>query len=157
MKSLGEIFRGAKLERVKIGPRWLKFEVDFQDVDKDAAWELYIELLTRITTQELGENDGDEETALKSIFALFALTREVLKRKGRGATKFALVAIPVLNQVVRPFTARWHRMVTSGEIEKGEVKTMFRRELRELQSELRNYNTLLAEIAEVENLTDLEG
>ena len=47
--------------------------------------------------------------ALDSFYALFPVTREILRRRGRGAIAFSKVAIPVLNQVVRPFTARWHR------------------------------------------------
>ncbi len=54
-----------------------------QDEDKNAAWELYIELLTRITTQPLNEAHSDEETALKSIYSIFPLTREVIKSNGR--------------------------------------------------------------------------
>jgi hypothetical protein len=42
-----------------------------QDKDKNAAWELYIELLTRITTQPLAQTHGDEEMALKSIHTIF--------------------------------------------------------------------------------------
>ena len=36
---------------LKIKAHFLEMEWKPQDVDKDAAWELYIELLTRITTQ----------------------------------------------------------------------------------------------------------
>lgn len=32
-----------------------------QEVDKNAAWDLYVELLTRITTQPLLKEHGDEQ------------------------------------------------------------------------------------------------
>jgi len=71
---------------LKIKTPFLDMEWKPQDEDKNAAWELYIELLTRITTQPLAESHGDEETALKSIYSLFSITREVindLPAKGR--------------------------------------------------------------------------
>ncbi len=74
---------------------------------KEAAWDLYVELLTRITTQPLPDEDGVEQTALDSIYALFGITRETLKAHGRSCIQFAKIAIVVLEQVVRPFTAKW--------------------------------------------------
>ena len=64
--------------------------------------------------------------------------------------------MPVLNQVVRPFTARWHRESLAGSFEHENQRKQFREELARLQVELRNYNRMLAEIAGVEDLTDLE-
>ena len=49
-----------------------------------------------------------------SIQSLFPTTREILRRRGRGTVEFSKVAIPILNQIVRPFTARWHRESLSG-------------------------------------------
>jgi hypothetical protein len=40
---------------------------------------------------------------------IFPLTREILRKHGSGAGEFAKLAIPVLNQIIRPFTAKWHR------------------------------------------------
>ena len=37
-----------------------------QDEDKTAAWEMYVELLTRTSTQRLDEAHGDEKTAFYS-------------------------------------------------------------------------------------------
>ena len=42
-------------------------------------WELYIEMLTRITCRPLPSDHGDEATALESIHTLFGLTRETIK------------------------------------------------------------------------------
>lgn len=65
--------------------------------DQDAAWELYIELLTRISTQHLQPEHGDEKAALDGIHTLFDLTRQILKGRSRGCQEFAKIAIPVLN------------------------------------------------------------
>ena len=98
------------LSKLKIKLAFLEGEFRPNDPDRYAAWELYVELLTRITTQYLAPEDGDEQTALDSVHALFPLTREILRKYGSGADEFAKLAIPVLNQVIRPFTAKWHRL-----------------------------------------------
>ena len=81
---------------------FLEMDWSPQDADRDAAWELYIELLTRIATQRLDPDHGDEETALHSIFSLFGLTRDVIKRNGRDCIEFTKIAVVVLNQIIRP-------------------------------------------------------
>ena len=144
------------LEKVKIGPDWANVELSLNSEDQDAAWELYVEMLTRIVTQPLPVDDGDERTALDSVYSLFPITREVLRRHGRSAINFSKVAVPVLNQVVRPFTAKWHKESLAGAFSNDGKRKEFREELAVLQVELRDYNRLLAEIAEVEDLTDLE-
>ncbi len=62
----------------------------------------------------------------------------------------------MLNQKVRPFTAKWHPHTLAGELDE-RSKTQFRAELRDLQTDLRNYTRLLADLADVEDLTDLEA
>ena len=64
---------------------------------------------------------------------------------------------PVLNQVVRPFSTKWHRESLSGAFDDSAKREEFRQELIVLQDDLRNYNRMLAEIASVEDVTDLEG
>ena len=154
--NLREWFTRFQLESVRVGPKWANANITFVKSDKDAAWELYIEMLTRIVTQPLPSEDGDEKTALDSVYSLFSTTREILRRYGRKAIQFSKIAIPVLNQVVRPFTAKWHKKSLSGAFNDAEKREEFRGELEVLQNRLRNYNRMLAEIADVEDLTDLE-
>ena len=154
--KLGELFGRFHLENIKLGPRWANVEVSLQSEDQDAAWELYVEMLTRIVTQPLPYDVGDDKTALDSVYSLFPITREILRRRGRSTVKFSMIAIPVLNQIVRPFTAKWHRESLAGAFDDDDKCREFRRELASLQEELRNYNRMLAEIAGVEDLTDLE-
>lgn len=145
------------LEKVRIGPRWVNVEIGFKDEDRAAAWELYVEMLTRIVTQPLPSGTGDEDTALESVHSLFPTTREILRRRGRGTIEFSKVAIPILNQVVRPFAARWHRESLSGAFRDTTKRKEFREQLELLQADLRQYNRLLAEVAGVEDLTELEA
>ena len=154
--NLRSQFERFGLTKVRVGPKWANVEIAFKDDDQAAAWELYVEMLTRIVTQPLPASAGDEQTALDSVYSLFPTTREILRRRGRGAVQFSKVAIPVLNQVVRPFTAKWHRASLSGAFQDTEKRKEFREELEHLQADLRNYHRLLAEIAGVEDLTDLE-
>ncbi len=160
-----------KREKVKWGEwlyeKWgmtcLKIKLPFsemefkpQDADKTAAWELYIELLTRITTQSLEEQHGDEATALSSIYSLFGTSRETIKRNGRDCKEFTKIAIVVLNQLVRPFTAKWHKLTLRDAFNNPEQCKEFRKELNVLQGRLRTYTKMLADMAGVEDLTDLE-
>ena len=145
----------AGLTKLKLNVKVLEAEWEPAQGDRDAAWELYVEMLTRIVTQPLPRNHGDEKTALDSVYSLFAVTREILRRRGRRCVGFTRIAVVVLNQVVRPFTAKWHPLSLAGTFEKASGRREFRKELEKLQADLRRYAGLLAAIAEVEDLTDL--
>ena len=77
------------LSSLKIRLGFLEGEFDPRDPDRAAAWELYVELLTRVTTQYLAPEDGDELEAIESVYTIFPLTREILRRHGSGAGEFA--------------------------------------------------------------------
>ncbi len=142
---------------LKINAGFLELEWEPKDADRDAAWELYIELLTRITTQPLPPDHGVEKTALDSVFSLFGLTRDIIKRHGRGCTEFTKLAIVVLNQIVRPFTADWHRRSVEGAFKDLALCQMFRQELTALQTQLTHYTRMLGDMAGVEDWTRLEA
>ena len=141
---------------LKIKTPFLESEWSPKDKDKDASWELYIELLTRIATQPLPQDHGDEKTALESVHKLFGLTREIIKKHGRECIEFTKIAIVILNQKIRPFTAKWHKVMIENGFEKEEVRTKFREELKELQDVLKIYTKVLSDMAGVEDLTELE-
>ena len=128
-----------------------------QDADKNAAWELYIELLTRITTQPLPLKHGDEKTALDSIYSLFGLTRSIIKSYKRDCIEFTKIAIVILNQIIRPFTAKWHKISIEKEFKDPKSCKNFRKELFQLQKQLCIYTKMLADMAGVEDLTEIEG
>ena len=145
-----------QLEKLKIRPPYMEATISFENRDRKAAWELYIELLTRVTTQPLPDQDGDEQTALESVYSIFSTTRDILKKYGTGTIQFSKIAIPVLNQIIRPFTAKWHKLSVAGCFSEPNRCKEFREELKHLQIDLVNYNQLLANIAGVEDLTALE-
>ncbi len=130
-------------------------EMDFMPnvVDKNAAWEMYVEMQTRVMTQELDDDVGDEGTALQSIYTLFELTRDVLKKYGRHAPDFSRIALFIINEKIRPFTAKWHKLSIDDAFKDENQCKKFRKELKELQIVLIAYASILGDMAGVEGLS----
>lgn len=115
--------------------------------DQAPAHALWIELSTRNATQRLHYRSGNEETAATSIFNLFGKCRELMDAHPE-ATEFEKLVLSLLNETLRPYTARWHGWMTENPDERdGDgkpvlmfrdewVKRQFRRELRALQPRL---------------------
>ncbi len=141
---------------LKIKPPFLEADWHPKDNDKDAAWELYIELLTRVATQPIQKEHGDEAATLESIYSLFSLTRGIIKKHGRECIEFTKIAIVVLNQIIRPFTAKWHKEALSNAFSDSQKCDEFREDFIELQASLNSYAKMLADMAGVEDLTELE-
>lgn len=151
--TFGDLFQQWGLTNIKLTVGFASAEFQPTEDDQTAAWDMYVELLTRISTQPLQSGTGDEKAALSSVYSLFGTTRDILKEKGRRASQFTKVAIIVLNQIIRPFTAKWHRKQLEGAFDCAEECSEFRAELKEVQSWLRSYCRLLADMAKVEDLT----
>ena len=143
---------------VNFGERLLKTRQSSEMLDNNrkAAWDLYIEMVTRITTQPLDPEDGDEKTALDSVYSLFETTRKILLEQGPECVEFAQISITILNQEVRPFTAKWHKKSIEGGFDHSEVCAEFREELETLQEILRAYTRTLSVLAGIEDITTLE-
>ena len=148
-----DLFRTWNLDCIKLNLKFAEFEFSTTEDDQTAAWDMYVELITRVTTQPLTLSDGDETTALASVYSLFKITRTILKEKGRNAPSFTKIAVIILNQIIRPFTAKWHKKEIEGAFESSDECLVFREELAELQNKLTNYSKMLADIAMVEDLT----
>jgi hypothetical protein len=80
---------------------------------QQVAWKLFVESVTRISTQALPDHSGSLREAMTSLYGMFNITRETLKQAqpsrhaGDGPTVEHL-AIALLNNELRPFLARWH-------------------------------------------------
>ena len=80
------------------------------DDERRAAWELYVELATRIATVPLDRDKGLAREALTSLYTLFDSTRAILRRYGPGIAQpkidggasFGTLAVTVLNSAIRP-------------------------------------------------------
>lgn len=141
--------------KLKLNLGVVEAELEFTDLDKDAAWELYTELVTRVTSQPLDADEGDPTTALTSVYSIFDTTRTIMKEKGRKASGFAHIAVIVLNKVIRPFTRKWHKISLDGGFEDEANRDQFRTELKTLQVLIGDYTKSLAEMAGVEDMTQI--
>jgi hypothetical protein len=133
--------------------------------ERNAAWKLYVELVTRISVQQLDRRQGLMREALNSLYTLYPTTREVLREAGPevGATRDSVggIAIAVLNVGLRPFMTRWHPTLLEWEARRPpersaaeherqwEYETAMRDELETLRGELAKYAEALAVIAGV--------
>jgi len=153
--KMQKLFENWDMTGLKLNAGFLKMEWEPQVKDSEAAWEMYVELLTRIATQPLPDNSGMESSALASVYSLFGITRGILRKYGKDSIGFAKIAIIVLNQIVRPFTARWHKLSEEGAFQDQEQCTLFRSELKELQVNLKSYMGMLADIAGVEEVSSI--
>jgi hypothetical protein len=132
--KLRELHDKWSLTKLKINAGFLDAEFQANDQEKDAAWAMYVELLTRITTQSLRAEQCDEAAALDFVYKLFGITREIMRAPNAGhADKFAKIAIVIMNQKVRPFTAHWHNASLAEAFNNTVKCNQFRAELADLQ------------------------
>lgn len=155
----------ARLSRVTVRLPFGIGEVEWESdtTERRAAWELYVELVTRVAVQPMAGGEGLLSEALSSLSHLFPTTREILRAAGPGVgagnDTVGGIAIAVLNRGLRPFLARWHPLVQAWEAERpagispSEHEQKWPRELREQLAEVRaalaEYATALAVLAGV--------
>lgn len=134
--------------------------------ERNAAWELYVELVTRVAVQSLNPQEGLVREAMNSLYSLFGSTREILRKAGPkvGASHDSVggIAIRVLNDGLRPFLSKWHPLLLEWEEkkedgvspqahEKGwDKEQTVRGELDSLRQKLSQYANALGLIAGVD-------
>jgi hypothetical protein len=137
------------------------------DAERRAAWELYVELVTRVTALGLPPDQGSLREALSSIHSLFRTTREILRRYGPAVAPRAhddsltlgYLAVAILNGALRPLLTAWHPELSAYEATRpaerspGEHERLWskaselRRELVETSQLLLKFAEVLAEVA----------
>lgn len=135
---------------------------EVNNLEKKAAWEMYVELATRITTAELKNDEGLLREALTSYHSLFGTTRELLKKYGPDIatpanpkeTTLGHLAVSILNKVVRPVLAKWHPELQDWEQQKEKDKSSRQHELdwqynQQLRSTIKNTRLKLIEYANI--------
>ena len=141
-------------------------EWETDPAERRAAWSLYVELVTRVSVQPLGLDEGLMREALSSLHSLFETTRKILSEAGPdvGAAKNSVggIAIEVLNRGLRPFLAMWHPLLLAWESQRPPEESprdhertwpeepKLRGELESLREELLEYSRALAVVAGVE-------
>ena len=133
--------------------------------ERNAAWELYVELVTRVAVQSLNPQEGLVREAMNSLYSLFGSTREILRKAGPkvGASHDSVggIAIMVLNDGLRPFLSKWHPLLIEWEEKRNEgvssqahekawdKEIIVRNELDRLRHNLAQYANALGTIAGV--------
>jgi hypothetical protein len=140
--------------------------------EREAAWEMYVELVTRVSVIELQPGEGLLREALSSLYNLFGTTRAILREhgptvaqaKGSANYSFGRLAVVILNDVLRPMLSKWHPLLLDYEnsrpakLSQAEHERVWPRnsELRAALAEVRNtleeYAAMLAEVAGVQSL-----
>jgi len=155
--KLKEFLSNVSLDNLKLNTSFLEREFTIEEADKNAAWEMYIELITRISTQTLNDDDGIENIALNSVYGLFGVTRHIIKTNGKECINFTKIAVIILNQILRPFTAKWHRSSEQQDaFKKEECCSNFRTELQVLQEDLTKCAKMLSNMIGVEDLSEID-
>ncbi len=137
-------------------------ELESDEAMRRAAWALYVELTTRITTQTLEIDQGLLREALNSLYSLFASTREILRESGpdvgTSLESVGGVALTVLNVGLRPFLTKWHPALSAWEAQRPtdvgpkeheknwSEEPQLRNELKLLRENLEEYVHALAEV-----------
>ena len=147
-----EVWDLDKLEESVIDDQRLTEFWSPREADRSLAWDIYVELMTRISVQQLKDNHGNSKTALESVYSLFPLSRERMKIHGVECAHAATLITTFLNKRVRWFTAKWHPFAL--QIDEGSEKcdlskcAEFRAELREkIQPTLKRLANALSVLA----------
>jgi len=141
--------------------------------ERKAAWERYVELITRISVAELKPDEGLLREALSSLYTLFDTTRKILREYGPSVAQpkgkdnllsFGYLAVAILNVVLRPVLAKWHPLLLDYESTKEssvsplehEKQWNKHEELRKILNDVRGvlieYANILAQVAGVPSL-----
>jgi hypothetical protein len=158
---------GLRLGVVEVGGEWAPDESE-----EKAAWEMYVELVTRVAVAELKPGEGLLREALSSLYSLFPTTRDILRRYGPGIARgkdggtlsFGYIAVAVLNGALRPLLAQWHPLLGAYEATRPssvspveheanwDRAAELRGEINRVRRVLLEYSTLLADVVGAQSL-----
>jgi hypothetical protein len=111
---LQQFWRTARLTEVKVTvPQVSELTFVVNNDARQVAWKLYVEAVTRISTQPLADEEGFVREALTSLYGLFATTRDTLMASrpsvpASGRQTVEHLAVTMLNHQLRPFLSKWH-------------------------------------------------
>lgn len=145
------------------GPAKLSGTWEPDSAERDAAWELYVELVTRISVVPLTPGHGILREALASLYQMFGVTREILRKYGpgiarapkkQGQYRFGHLAVWMLNAALRPVLGKWHPELQRWEASRPEGRSVVEHEeawerSAELRAELDALRRLMLRYAEI--------
>jgi hypothetical protein len=115
--------------KINLGVFEVSGEWEPNQVERSAAWELYVELITRISAVPLDVQEGMLSEAVGSLYSIFGSTRDLLRRYGpdiaqpkrEGQLNFAQLAIMILNSGIRPVLNKWHPALVDWDAQRGDA------------------------------------
>ena len=132
-----------------------------------AAWELYVEMVTRTPLGEFSSVEGSTRESLNSIYSLFDTTRAILRNCGPSVARpgggnglsLGYLAVSMLNLVLRPLLTKWHPRLQAWERTNLDTpekewpdRSEFLEDLDIAREQLEQYAGLFAEVAGVPEL-----
>ncbi len=143
------------------------------DDEKKAAWEIYIELVTRISVVAL-DDKGILREALSSLYSLFHLMRTILRscsptiaqQPQNAQISLCYLGMRMLNITLRPLLSKWHPLLKDYEDKRPisigiltyeqqwEKSVELRQEIAFTRKALIDYANTFARIAGVSSLID---
>jgi hypothetical protein len=139
------------------------------ETEAKASWEMYVELITRVSRSSPQPDEGLLREALDTLECLCGTTREILRKygaivaqpSGGGDLAFGSLAIAVLNLCLRPVMVKWCLLLQEWESQKPahvsastheqnwDQAAALRQELEEVRAVLGYYASLLEKAAGV--------
>jgi len=128
--AMKEVGVSINLGFVKIEGKW-----DVNEAQRDAAWELFVELATRVSFTGVG-SDGLIREALTSLNSLFPSFRDILRRHGPAVAQPTVasglsvggIAITIQNLGVRRYLSKWHPLLDEWESQRTKGGSIVRHE-----------------------------
>jgi hypothetical protein len=142
------------------------------ECERNAAWDMYVELVTRIPIAQVKPGESSLQVCLNSLYKLFGATREILRKYGpfvarprsEGQISFGYLSVKVLDIILRPFLVKWYPLLIDYEsTRKSSVSAReherkwaryeeLKKGLNDVRDALLQYAQLLARASEVPSL-----
>ena len=89
------------------------------ECERNAAWDMYVELVTRIPIAQVKPGESSLQVCLNSLYKLFGATRDILRKYGpfvarprsEGQISFGYLSVKVLDIILRPFLIKWYPLL----------------------------------------------
>lgn len=154
--------------KISLGIFEINGSVEYNSIDQEAAWKMYVELITRVSGNRLPDGSGILRESLNSLYSTFGVLRNILKDSGAALARspqdnkqetVATLLLKIMNTRLRPFLSEWHPKLEAHEKLKAENVSVFehekswsqnsefRKQLNALQDGLEQYILALKAIA----------
>ncbi|MCJ7443806.1 MAG: hypothetical protein MUO26_04630 [Methanotrichaceae archaeon] len=140
--------------------------------ERNAAWDMYVELVTRIPVAYIRPREKTLRLELASLYKLFDITREILRKYGpsvarprcEGQISFGYLAVRILDLILRPFMVKWYPLLLDYDSTRIKTESAHEHEMKwerydelvralnEVRDVLIRYTNVLARASEVPSM-----